>query len=340
VSTYRSSGVDNEGGDQLVEKIAADVVATWGSRIVGDFGGFAAGFTIPKGYERPVLMMTTDGVGTKCELARLAGRYDGIGYDLVAMIVDDLAAVGARPLALVDYLVVGQLDIERERALIASVAAACGEAGCALVGGETAQHPGVMDEDRFDIAGAAVGVVEQGCEVTGATIGEGDELIGVASPNLRSNGFSLVRSELLPRLSLDEPFPGSDRTVADVLLEPSVVYAPAVLDIVDAGGVHGMAHITGGGIPGNLIRVLPPGCSARVDVDSWQPPAVFSVIAERADVARDEMFATFNMGVGFVLVVAPAVGDEVIAALGYAGHRAWRLGEVTAGRRGVELIGL
>ncbi len=339
MSTYGSSGVDNEGGDQLVEKIATDVVATWGSRVVGDFGGFAAGFTIPRGYERPILMMTTDGVGTKCELARLTGRYDGIGYDLVAMILDDLAAVGARPLALVDYLVVGRLDIERERALIASVAAACGEAGCALVGGETAQHPGVIGEDQFDIAGTAVGVVEQGYEVTGATVGEGDELVAVGSPNLRSNGFSLVRSALLPQLGLGEIFPGSDQTVAEVLLEPSVIYAPAVLDIVDSGGIHGMAHITGGGIRGNLVRALPPGCLARVDLGSWRPPAVFSVVAERADVARDEMFATFNMGVGFVLVVDPAVRDEAIAALEYAGHQAWRLGEVVAGRRGVELVG-
>jgi len=339
VSTYRSSGVDNEGGDQLVEKIAADVVATWGRRVVGDFGGFAAGFTIPKGYERPILMMTTDGVGTKCELARLTGRYDGIGYDLVAMIVDDLAAVGARPLALVDYLVVGRLDLERERTLIASVAAACGEAGCALVGGETAQHPGVIGEDQFDIGGAAVGVVEQGCEVSGATIGEGDELVGVASPNLRSNGFSLLRSALLPQLDLNEPFLESDRTFAEVLLEPSILYAPAVLDVVDAGGVHGMAHITGGGIPGNLVRVLPPGCSARIDLDSWRPPAVFLVIADRARVTRDEMFATFNMGVGFVLVVDPAAREETIAALEYAGHQAWRLGEVVTGSRGVELIG-
>ena len=339
MSTYRASGVDTGAGDGLVEAIADDVMSTWSDGVIGRFGGFAGGFTIPEEYDRPVLMMTTDGVGTKAELAARAGRFDGIGYDLVAMIADDLAAVGARTLAITDYLAVGMIQPEREKAVVASIAAACREVGCALIGGETAQHPGVMDPDRFDLAGAAVGVVELGSEVTADDIETGDVLIGLASPNLRANGFSLVRSAVLPALEFDGLFPGTDRTVASVLLEPSVLYSPAVLEVVQGSGVHGMAHVTGGGISDNLTRILPQNCRARVDLGSWNPPDVFAAVAELGAITRGEMFATFNMGVGFVLVVDPSESDAMLSSLGSNDHEAWVMGEINEDDRGVDLMG-
>ena len=337
---YRDAGVDVAGADRFVASIGDAVAATWGGRVVGGFGGFATGIRMPPGYERPVLMMTTDGVGTKAEVARIAGKLDGLGWDLVAMCVDDLAAAGARPLALTDYLAVGRLDPEVAGALVRSVAAACSAAGCALLGGETAEHPGVMERDRFDLAGAAVGIVEEGSEVTGAAIADGDRIVAVSSPNLRANGFSLIRTLVLPRLGLDEEFPGTAHTVTDVMLEPSVIYAPAVMTALEAGPVHGLAHVTGGGIAGNLRRVLPAGLHATVDTATWDPPPVFAGVARIGGIGRDDMFATFNMGVGFLAVVPPAAAADVITAFAAGGHDAWVAGSVGPGARGVTLAGL
>jgi phosphoribosylformylglycinamidine cyclo-ligase len=261
--SYRDAGVDIEAGDRFTASIAETVRATWGDRVVGGFGGFAAGIRLPDGYDEPVLMMTTDGVGTKAEVARTAGRVEGLGHDLVAMCVDDLAAAGAAPLAMTDYLAMGRLDQQLAGRLVASIAQACELAGCALVGGETAEHPGVLPAGVFDLAGAAVGVVEAGHEVTGEAIAVGDQIVAVASPNLRSNGFSLIRALVLPKLALDEEFPGTGHSVTDVLLEPSVIYAPAVQAALAAAPIRGLAHVTGGGIAGNLRRILPelPRCS-------------------------------------------------------------------------------
>ncbi len=323
--TYARAGVDVEAADRLVQAIAPTVTSTWQrGQVVGGFGGFAAGVRLPPGYERPVLMLSTDGVGTKAELARLAGRYDGIGQDLVAMLVDDLVAGGARPLAVVDQLTVGRLDPARDEAIVASVAAACRLAGCPLIGGETAEHPGTMDPDRFDLSGTALGVVEDGREVTGAAIRPGDVLVALRSPNLRANGFSLIRHAVLPKVGL-----------VDELLEPSVIYATAVLAALAAAPVHGMAHVTGGGLAANLHRVLPEGCRAVVERASWEPLPVFDMVAEAGRIDDDEMRATFNMGVGFVLVVPPSSVDPVTEAA--ADHHPWVLGEVVAGDRGVEV---
>ncbi len=323
--TYARAGVDVEAADRLVQAIAPTVTSTWQrGQVVGGFGGFAAGVRLPPGYERPVLMLSTDGVGTKAELARLAGRYDGIGQDLVAMLVDDLVAGGARPLAVVDQLTVGRLDPARDEAIVASVAAACRLAGCPLIGGETAEHPGTMDPDRFDLSGTALGVVEDGREVTGAAIRPGDVLVALRSPNLRANGFSLIRHAVLPNVGL-----------VDELLEPSVIYATAVLAALAAAPVHGMAHVTGGGLAANLHRVLPEGCRAVVERASWEPPPVFGMVAKAGRIDDDEMRATFNMGVGFVLVVPPSSVDAVTEAA--ADHHPWVLGEVVAGDRGVEV---
>lgn len=261
--------------------------------MVGAFGGFAAGVEIPGDYDQPVLMMSTDGVGTKLEIARRADNWEGVGFDLVAMCVDDLAAVGATPLAFVDYMAVGALRPARDTAIVESIARACAAAGCALLGGETAEHPGVMAEDAVDLAGAAMGVVERAYRIGAHLVEPGDMIIGLRSPNLRSNGFSLVRS-ILGRDVLD---------MAATLLEPSVLYSPAVLAAVATRSVHAAAHITGGGIASNLRRVLPPELGAVVDTSAWDPPGVFAAISRRG-VGRDEMLATFNMGIGFCLIAA------------------------------------
>ncbi|MGH8941372.1 MAG: phosphoribosylformylglycinamidine cyclo-ligase [Acidimicrobiia bacterium] len=319
MTTYGEAGVDLEGADRHVEAIANPVTATWTENVIGNFGGFAAGVTIPAGYREPVLMMSTDGVGTKLELARRAGRWDGVGQDLVAMCVDDLAAVGARPLGFVDYLAVGALNATRDRAIVESVAAACAIAGCPLLGGETAEHPGVMEPDAVDLAGAVMGIVERGQELSPTLLTEGDVVVGLTSPNLRSNGFSLVRA-----LFGDEIESQLNR-----FLEPSVIYSPDVLRAVEGGGVRAAAHITGGGLAGNLARVLPPGMGAHVDTGAWEVPPVFETIASRG--APDaEMWSTFNMGIGFCLVVAPDAAESVISTV--SAHEGRVIGEIVVGQ--------
>lgn len=314
MTSYQSAGVDLEGAEAHVRRIAAAVTSTWGPGVVGAFGGFAAGIRIPAGYRNPVLMMTTDGVGTKLELARRTGIWEGVGRDLVAMCLDDLAAAGARPLALVDYMAVGRLDAGRDRVIVESIAAACSEAGCALLGGETAEHPGVMEPDAVDLAAAALGVVEEGEELGPHRVRAGDLVVGLHSPNLRSNGFSLVRSVLGD--ALDEH--------AATLLEPSVIYAPRVMEAVATGAVHAAAHITGGGIPGNLPRALPDGLGAVIDTATWERPAVFDLMAGRG-VPEDEMYRVFNMGIGFCLVVD---ADRVEDVTGLGGSV---IGEIVLG---------
>jgi len=333
--TYRQSGVDLDAADRLVSRIAPAVQGTWDDRVVGSFGGFAAGIRVPAGYHHPVLMMSTDGVGTKIELARSTSRFGGLGFDVVAMCVDDLAAVGARPLAFTDYLAVGSLQPERDQALIESVASACTSAGCALLGGETAEHPGVMELDAFDLAGAALGIVEEGEEITGAAIQPGDLIIGLESPNLRSNGFSLVRKALAD-IDLESPF-DEERSLAEALLEPSVIYAPAVLEAVATGRVRGLAHITGGALPGNLPRVLPTGYGITIDRSSWTVPGLFRYVQQKGSITEDEMYRTFNMGIGFVAVVSPPGAEEVQAALAAHGHRSLAIGEVVTGQ-GVRFV--
>lgn len=312
--TYREAGVDLVGADRHVAAIASTVTSTWTDNVVGGFGGFAAGVTIPPGYTNPVLMMSTDGVGTKLDLARRSGLWDGVGYDLVAMCVDDLAAVGAQPLGFVDYMAVGSLQPERDMAIVASIARACTEAGCALLGGETAEHPGVMDVDAVDLAGAVMGVVERDARLSPEGVVAGDVVIGLRSPNLRSNGFSLVR-----KVTGDAPD-------YDTLLQPSVIYSPAVLPV--APMVKAAAHITGGGLPGNLPRAIPSSLGVEVDTSSWQPPDIFSTLSAQG-INDAEMFATFNMGIGFCLIVDPSAADELTDTL--TRHEATVIGRVTPG---------
>jgi phosphoribosylformylglycinamidine cyclo-ligase len=328
MSTYRQAGVDLMAAESLVRRIAGPVTATWDGRVVGGFGGFAAGVELPDGYRRPVLMMTTDGIGTKLELARWAGRWEGVGHDLVAMCVDDLAATGALPLGLVDYLAVGALHPERDAAIVESVARACLAAGCPLLGGETAEHPGVMAPDQVDLAGAALGVVERGEELGPHRVLTGDVVIGLPSPNLRSNGFSLVR-RAIAGLDLTEE-------LLELLLSPSVIYAGGVLRAVATGAIHAAAHITGGGLPGNLIRVLPEAHRARLFRGSWPVPEVFELVADWGSIPEAEMLDTFNLGIGFCLLVSPDDAGPICKVLADLG--ALPIGEVVSGEPGVELV--
>lgn len=311
MSTYSEAGVDLAGAGRHIVRIAESVTSTWSENVVGSFGGFAVGVEMPPGYSRPVLMMTTDGVGTKLELARITGRWSGVGQDLVAMCVDDLAATGARPIGFVDYMAVGGLDPSRDAAIVESVATACASIEVPLLGGETAEHPGVVGGTHVDLAGAALGVVEFGQEVTGANVRPGDVVVGLASPNIRSNGFSLVR-RVFAGADLEVELDG--RPVADWLLDPSVIYAQAVLAAIETGGVRGCAHITGGGIAENLRRPLPDDCDAAVYPDSWPRPQVFDWIAQRGAIEEHDMRETFNLGVGFALIVAESKTDTILEA--------------------------
>lgn len=317
MTSYRDAGVDLDGAAKHVRSIAADVTSTWSGKVIGGFGGFAAGVEMPEGLREPVLMMSTDGVGTKLDLARRSGLWDGVGNDLVAMCVDDLAAVGATPLGFVDYIAVGSLQPERDSAIVRSIARGCSVAGCPLLGGETAEHPGVMESDAVDLAGAVMGVVEKSRALSPEDVSEGDVIIGLHSPNLRSNGFSLIRT-----LFGDD----IDSHIED-LLAPSVIYSPAVLAAVATGGVLSAAHITGGGIAENLERSLPAHLGAEVDTSAWTPPEIFRLVAERGVEAGD-MFRTFNMGIGFCLVVDAPLLDAVLNAT--ADHSPIVVGRVTS----------
>ncbi|HKZ18944.1 MAG TPA: phosphoribosylformylglycinamidine cyclo-ligase [Acidimicrobiia bacterium] len=313
MSRYRTAGVSLQAADRHVEAIAPLVTSTWSSLVAGSFGGFAAGLRIPPDYSDPVLMMTTDGVGTKLELARQTRRWDGVGYDLVAMVSDDLAAAGARPLGLVDYMAVGALDPERDTRVVASIAAACRQVGMALLGGETAEHPGVMSPDQIDLAAAALGVVESGWELGRDRVSEGDVVIGLSSPNLRSNGFSLVRQIVADR-DLEQPFPGEAASLGEVLLSPSLLYSPIVqASLTDC---HAAVHVTGGGLVGNLPRVLPPGLGVEIDPKTWEVPSVFQVLAQWGQVPAHELYSIFNMGIGFCLIVSPKAVERVISVTG------------------------
>jgi phosphoribosylformylglycinamidine cyclo-ligase len=337
MTNYEAAGVNLDAADELVERIGWRVTSTWTDDVVGGFGGFASGMRLPIGYENPVLMMSTDGVGTKAELARQTGLVDGLGYDLLAMVADDLAAAGATPIALTDYIAVGSLDVDLVESLIASICDACNEADVALLGGETAEHPGVMGADQFDVSATALGIVELGEEVGTSSVTVGDVIVGVKSANLRSNGFSLVRAIARQHLPLESDFPDTTTSTAEVLLQPSIVYAPAIINMLARVKPSGLAHITGGGLPGNVVRMLPEGHRAVFDRSSWEIPHVFNVLQRLGDVPLGEMFRTFNMGIGFTAVVNEADVDAALRAFKTSDLEAAVIGEITKGTRGVEL---
>jgi phosphoribosylformylglycinamidine cyclo-ligase len=340
--TYRGAGVDIAAGDDAVRRIAPLARATTRPEVIGGVGGFAAFVGLPAGYAEPVLVSSTDGVGSKLKVAFLAGRDDTVGIDLVAMGVNDLLVHGAEPLYFLDYIGIARLDPARVEAIVRGVAEGCRRAGCALVGGETAELPDLYAADEYDLAGFAVGVVERTRIVDGSAVRPGDVVLGLASSGLHSNGYSLARRIVFDvmKLTVDAILPGTGRTVADELLEPTRIYAQPVLALLRRQGVdvHAMAHVTGGGLPGNLPRVLPDGCRAVIHRSAWRVPAVFETLRHAGRVEEAEMFRVFNMGIGYVAVVSPGAVETALGALAAAGERAVRIGEIVSGTRGVELV--
>jgi phosphoribosylformylglycinamidine cyclo-ligase len=345
--TYAASGVDIDAADRAVDAIR-DLVASTTDRpgVIGTIGGFGGLFELPSGYRRPVLVSSTDGVGTKMAVAMATGRFDTVGIDLVAMCVDDLVCCGARPLFFLDYQLLGRVDPDQVRAVLSGVAEGCRTAGCAIVGGELAEHPGLLQPGQIDLAGFAVGIVERDAIIDGpARTRAGDVLIGLASPGLRSNGYSLARRALLDEAgrSLSEPaWPGAgDWTLADELLRPSVIYAPAVLDLMATVDVHAVAHITGGGLPGNLPRVLGPGLDAIVERGGWTVPPIFAEIQRAGRVDDAEMARVFNLGVGMVVALDPRDVEAALASLAASSaagrHGATVIGRLVPGDREVHL---
>lgn len=340
--TYADAGVDIAAGEAAVEAIKEKVRSTFRPEVIGDIGGFGGLFAFPSGkYRQPVLVGSTDGVGTKALIAQATGRFTTIGTDLVAMVVDDLVCQGAEPLFMLDYIAVGKLDPDHIEQLVEGVAEGCRQAGCAILGGEMAEHPGAMDPGEFDLVGFAIGVVERDRIITGAHVRPGDVLIGLPSPGLRSNGYSLARKVLLEvaQMPLDGPaYDGARHSLADELLEPSVIYAPAIGALIRAVDVRAVAHITGGGLVGNMSRVLPNDCDAVVERRTWESPRIFTEIQTRGKVTDAEMARTFNLGVGMVVVVPGRDAFKAMDVLRGAGHRAAQIGEITNGEGRTRLV--
>ena len=329
--TYAAAGVDVDAGERAVALMAAAVTATHGPRVLGGIGGFA-GLIAPDltRWREPVLAASADGVGTKLLVARALDRHDTVGIDLVAMVVDDLVVTGAEPLLMLDYLAVGRLDPERVAAIVAGVADGCRTARCALLGGETAEHPDAMEPDAYDLAGFGVGIAERARLLGPERVQPGDVLLGMAASGLHANGFALAR-RALTRAGIDyhATLPELGGTVGEALLTPTRIYAPHLVDLLAAGvGVHALCHVTGGGLPGNLPRCLPAGLLARVDRASWTPAAIFQVIKEAGAIADTEMARSFNLGVGMVAVLEAAEAAPAIAFLEGRGIHAWVMGEV------------
>jgi len=340
--TYEAAGVSIAAGELAVERIKEKVKKTYRREVIGDIGGFGGLFALDPGrYRSPVLVASTDGVGTKALVAQAAGRFETIGIDLVAMCVDDLVCQGAEPLFFLDYVAVGRLDPDHIEQIVGGVAEGCQQAGCALIGGEMAEHPGAMEPGEFDLVGFAVGVAERDALITGQSVRPGDVLLGLPSPGLRSNGYSLARRVLLEvgGRDLDEPaWEGATTTVADELLLPSVIYAPAVAALQHKVDVHAVAHITGGGIAGNLNRVLPNDADAVVHRGTWEVPRIFEEIQRVGDIADDEMAKVFNLGVGMVVVVREGDRFKALDTLRAAGQQAVDLGEIVPGKGDVQLV--
>ena len=327
--TYRDAGVDIDAGEALVERIKPLARSTATPHVLGGLGGFAGLCSLPDGIEEPVLVSGTDGVGTKLKLAFDLGKHDTIGIDLVAMCVNDIITVGAKPLFFLDYFATSKLDIDQGEAVVRGIAEGCRQAGCALLGGETAELPGFYAEGEYDLAGFAVGVVDRKHIIDGTKVKAGDVVVGVASDGLHSNGFSLARRALLEGdapLALDQQVEPVG-SLGDALLRPTRIYVDAARVAVDHGA-RTMCHVTGGGLPENLPRVVPDGLGIQIDTSTWNPDPVFSLIQARGKVAPEEMRRTFNMGIGFVVVVAGSQAAPLLSALEEIGERAFVIGHV------------
>ena len=338
---YKKAGVDIEAGYKSVELMKEYVKRTMREEVLGGLGGFSGAFSLAKikNMEEPVLLSGTDGCGTKVKLAFILDKHDTIGIDAVAMCVNDIACAGGEPLFFLDYIACGKNYPEKIAAIVSGVAEGCVQSDCALIGGETAEHPGLMPENDYDLVGFAVGVVDKKDLITGETIKAGDTLIGIASTGVHSNGFSLVRKVFqMDKETLDTYHEELGKTLGEALLAPTRIYVKALRSVKEAGvTIKGCSHITGGGFYENIPRMLPDGVKAVVKKDSYEVPAIFKMLAKEGSIEEHMMYNTFNMGIGMVLAVDPADVDKTIEALAKTGDQAWVIGEIADGEKGVEL---
>lgn len=340
--TYKDAGVDIAAGNSFVNLIKPLVKSTYRPEVMADIGGFGGLFSLNASkFKNPVLVSGTDGVGTKLKIAFMADQHDTVGIDLVAMCVNDIVVQGAEPLFFLDYLATGALHPEKAAEVVKGIAEGCRQAGCALIGGETAEMPGFYSAGEYDIAGFAVGVVDRDNIIDGSSISVGNRLIGIASSGLHSNGYSLARKIIFDRMGL--PIDGmlaTGRTVADELLTPTRIYIRSVMNLLKDFKINGIAHITGGGLLENVPRVLPRGCKATIHLPRWERPRLFDILQDAGNVERDEMYRTFNMGIGMVLAVAERDAEDMIYRLNGLQEQAWVIGEITSCSEGSERVEL
>ncbi|MBT0666419.1 phosphoribosylformylglycinamidine cyclo-ligase [Geobacter pelophilus] len=339
--TYKDAGVDIDAGNAFVKMIKPLVKATSRPEVIADIGGFGGLFSLnTQKYKNPVLVSGTDGVGTKLKIAFMTDRHDTVGIDLVAMCVNDIVVQGAEPLFFLDYLATGRLLPEKAAEIVKGISNGCVQAGCALIGGETAEMPGFYADGEYDIAGFTVGVVDRDRIIDGSSITVGDRLIGIASSGLHSNGYSLARKVILEKLGLkmDNLLPGLNKTVADELLTPTRIYVKSVLNLMRDFHLNGIAHITGGGLLENIPRVLPASCKALIDRSAWDVPPIFKIMQEGGAISDEEMFRTFNCGIGMVLAVPEKETDDILIRLSGLNETAFVIGEVAKCSPGKECV--
>ena len=339
---YKEAGVDIEAGNETVKRISKHVRKTHRKEVRNDLGGFGGLFALPiERYKRPILVSGTDGVGTKLKIAYEMNQHDTIGIDAVAMCVNDVVVYGAEPLFFLDYLATGKLDPEQAEAIVSGIVEGCLQANCSLIGGETAEMPGIYQKSEYDVAGFVVGVVEEEEMIDGSTIEAGDVVIGLGSNGLHSNGFSLVRYLLFEKnhYQLSDWIEELEGQLGTELLKPTRIYVQPILELVKKMKIHGMVHITGGGFLENIPRVLPKGLQANIQLDSWKVPPIFSFLERLGELQKEELYRTFNMGIGFILVVKQTEKYEVLQLLEQLGEKAYVIGEIEEGDQGVQLLG-
>jgi phosphoribosylformylglycinamidine cyclo-ligase len=339
--SYKDSGVDVEKGDSFVQAIKTMVEATFRPEVMTKIGGFTGCVSLNlERYKKPILVSSTDGVGTKLKIAFLMDRHDTVGIDLVAMCVNDIVVSGAKPLFLLDYFATSKLDQEKAIQVVSGIAKGCVEAECSLIGGETAEMPGFYAEGEYDLAGFAVGIVEDAQLIDGSSVTVGDRLVGIASSGLHSNGYSLVRKVILEhhRMDLGKRVEEIGEVLGEALLRPTRIYVKTVLNLVRDFKIGGIAHITGGGITGNLPRVIPGGCKAIVHKGTWEVPPIFPFLKEKGNIPEDEMFKTFNNGIGMILIVKSRDAGEILERLHSMGEKAFLIGEIGKAEKGLNPI--
>ena len=335
---YSDAGVNIDAGNQFVKKIKKDVEEPFNPAVLQGIGGFAALYAPDLGtYKEPVLVSGTDGVGTKLKIAFLLDKHDTVGIDLVAMCVNDILTIGARPLFFLDYLAVARLETEKAAAIVSGIARGCKEAGCALIGGETAEMPGFYQPGEYDLAGFAVGIVDREKMITGERIKAGDKIIGLASSGFHSNGYSLVRKVFLEKagLKLDEPLGEGGESLGEILLRPTRIYVQTILKLIEDFDIKGLAHITGGGLLENVPRIFAKGLTARIEKDSWPVDKVFRELQNLGGIADQEMYRTFNMGIGMVVIVKEEEAADFLEAARGLGEEAYLIGEISQGDAGI-----